>query len=132
MIPRLAQLILAVALASTGSLLLTSCGDSNAASAKPEKEWLPEEASMARHITMVHSFPIGPEPDANLRVWKEGEIIHAEFQPEILEKLGGERVLYVLGWSGNPHMSTRSDYLFFLDALHGMLAMSAPEWRHQE
>ena len=123
-----------LSLAVAGPLALTSCSDQLSAQtggsgSENAQEWSPENASMARHIASVHAFSIGPEPDACLRVTRDGNLIGAELRPDVLEKLGNERALYVLGWASNPHSCSRSDYLFFLQGLHAMLAMNASEWR---
>jgi len=102
----------------------------NETSGKPgvPEEWRPEDASVARHITDVHGFVISPAPDSHLRVTRENGEILAEFREDVLQELGGEKALFILGWDGNPQRSSRFDYLFFLDALHAYLVLNAPKW----
>lgn len=93
-------------------------------------DWRPEEASVARHITSVHHFMINPSPEAHLRVDRDpvsGKIV-GEFREDVLATLGGEKALYVMGWDGNPQLSSRHEYLFFLEALHAYLVLNHPEW----
>lgn len=111
------------------ALVLASCsggkGDSTAAA-----NWLPEDASVARHITSVHHFVISPAGEAHLRVGKDPDTgkITGEFRKDVLETLGGEKALYILGLSGNPSQVSRHEYLFFLEALHAYLVLNHPEW----
>jgi hypothetical protein len=93
-------------------------------------DWRPEEASVAKHITSVHHFMINPSPEAHLRVDRDPESgrIVGEFRKDVLEILGGEKALYVMGWDTNPQISSRHEYLFFLEALHAYLVLNHPEW----
>jgi hypothetical protein len=114
------------------ALGFTGCSESAATgdgASNEKREWLPETVSMARHIASVHSFPIGSGEDDYLRVEKVGNSIKAEFRADILEKLGGTKSLFALGWQSNPQLCSKSEYLFSLDALHALLAMNASEWR---
>lgn len=93
-------------------------------------DWVHENASVARHITSVHHFVISPGENSHLRVTLDpasGKIV-GEFRRDVVETLGGEKALYVLGWDSNPYTSTRHEYLFFLDALHAYLVLNHPEW----
>ena len=80
--------------------------------------WKPETVDMAQHITSFHKFPIGPQPNASLQVLMEPDGVRVYFQPDILEKLGGDRLLKTLGLRSNPDTISRGDYLFLLDNLH--------------
>lgn len=108
---------------------LSSCFEMDAMEGSESgRNWAPETASMADHISTVHAFKISPDPDSDLRVVMDPEgTIKVEFRPEVLEKLGGEKILSYFGWESNPHRFSRSDYLFFLEGLHAMLAMNAAE-----
>lgn len=109
--------------------LLGACtekrGDPTAAA-----DWRPENASVARHITSVHHFVINTSPQSHLRVDRDPESgkIVGEFRKDVLETLGGEKALYVMGWDTNPQLSSRHEYLFFLEALHAYLVLNHPEW----
>lgn len=124
-------------LTSVLALTLTtfaSCGkrtaEADGADDTLSASWVPEGVTMAKHISSVHDFVIGSQEDAFLKVSKTDDgKINAALRPDILEKLGGEKVMFVIGWESNPSVMSRSDYLFFLEALHGYLAFSAPEWR---
>lgn len=133
---KLFRLSLYLFLAVAGSISFTSCskeafarlGEPPRSKELPEN-WKPEEVTMAKHISGVHAFSIGPEPGSHLRVTRQENEIIAEFRPDVLEKLGSQKALFILGWESNPQTCTRSDYLFFLEGLHAMLVMSAAEWR---
>lgn len=93
-------------------------------------DWRPEDASVAKHITSVHHFVISTSPEAHLRVDRDAETgkIVGEFRKDVLETMGGEKALYVMGWDSNPQLSSRHEYLFFLEALHAYLVLNHPEW----
>lgn len=91
-------------------------------------EWLPENASVAKHITDVHGFVISPAEDSHLQVTKEEKKITARFRDDVLKELGGEKALYILGWDENPFTVSRHEYLYFLEALHAYLVLNAPKW----
>ena len=115
---------------SLAALFLAACSGEKKADPTAAADWRPEDASVARHITSVHHFVIADSPEAHLRVAREsasGKIV-GEFRKDVLEILGGEKALYILGWEGNPHTSSRHEYLFFLEALHAYLVMNHPEW----
>lgn len=110
------------------AVFAVSCGEKKA-DPTAAADWRPEDASVARHITSVHHFVISPEPTAHLQVTKDpanGKII-GKFRDDVLVTLGGEKALYILGWDGNPHTSSRHEYLFFLEALHAYLVLNHPE-----
>ncbi len=110
--------------------LVASCSGGKREDPTAAPGWRPEEASTARHITNAHHFTIGPAPGSHLRVDKDpatGRIV-GEFREDVIETLGGSRALYILGWEGNPHQSSRHEYLFFLEALHAYLVLNHPEW----
>ena len=112
------------------ALLAASCSGDKKEDPTAAADWRPEEASVARHITAVHHFVISPEPTAHLQVTRDpanGKII-GKFRDDVFEILGGEKALYILGWDGNPHSSSRHEYLFFLEALHAYLVLNHPEW----
>lgn len=112
------------------ALFAVSCSGEKKADPTAAADWLPEDASVARHITSVHHFVISPEPTAHLQVTKDpesGKII-GKLRDDVLVTLGGEKALYILGWEGNPHTSSRHEYLFFLEALHAYLVLNHPEW----
>lgn len=114
-------------LAALLPLALVSCGKNGEESAA-DSDWKPENASVARHITSVHGFEISPAENAHLNVViAEGEIT-CTFREDVLETLGSEKALYILGATGNPNVFSRHDYLFFLDALHAYLVLNAPQW----
>ncbi len=112
------------------ALVLASCSGGGKTDSTAAVDWLPEDASVARHITSVHHFVIGPAEEAHLRVGKDPATgkITGEFRKDVLETLGGEKALYVLGLSGNPSEVSRHEYLFFLEALHAYLVLNHPEW----
>ncbi len=115
---------------SLAFLFFASCSGEKAPDPTESANWHPEEASVAKHITSVHHFVISTDPAAHLRVDKDpatGKIV-GEFRKDVLETLGGEKALFVLGWDGNPHTSSRHEYLFFLEALHAYLVLNHPEW----
>ena len=107
--------------------LLVSCGG-------PEKEkvsdadWLPENASVAKHISDVHGFLIHPDEDSHLQVTKADKKITVRFRDDVLKELGGDKALYILGWDENPFTVSRHEYLYFLEALHAYLVLNAPQW----
>lgn len=106
---------------------LISCGkkkDDPTAAA----DWRPESASVARHITTVHGFKISPVENSHLHVVKDDAGITCTFREDVLEELGNEKALYILGWKENPETLSRFEYLFFLDALHAYLVLNAPSW----
>lgn len=110
--------------------LLVFCSGGKTGDPTAAADWHPKDASVARHITSVHGFTIGPAPESHLRVDKDpatGKIV-GEFRKDVLETLGGEKALYILGWDGNPHDASRHEYLFFLEALHAYLVLNHPEW----
>lgn len=111
-------------------LSLGACSKEKKADPTAAADWRPENASVARHISSVHHFKISPEPDAHLRVEKDPESgrIVGRFRDDVLETLGGEKALYILGWDANPHRASRHEYLFFLEALHAYLVLNHPEW----
>lgn len=112
------------------ALFAVSCSGKKKEDPTAAADWRPEDASVARHITSVHHFVISPEPTAHLQVTKEpesGKII-GKLRDDVLVTLGGEKALYILGWEGNPHTSSRHEYLFFLEALHAYLVLNHPEW----
>ena len=107
------------------SLALMSCGNQETTSTE---DWQPSNASVARHITSVHGFSIGEGEDSHLKVETiEGKIV-AAFRDDVLQELGGEKVLFVLGWEQNPQMVSRAEYLYFLEALHAYLVLNSPKW----
>jgi hypothetical protein len=111
-------------------LFLASCSGGKKEDPTAAADWRPEDASVAKHISSVHHFMIGTEANAHLRVDKDpttGKII-GEFRKDVLETLGGEKALFVLGWDANPQTSSRHEYLFFLEALHAYLVLNHPEW----
>lgn len=111
-------------------LLLASCSGGKKADPTAASDWRPENASVARHITSVHHFVIGTVAESHLRVELDpatGKVM-GEFRKDVLEILGGEKALYILGWDANPHLSSRHEYLFFLEALHAYLVLNHPEW----
>lgn len=108
---------------------LTACTD-HKEDPTAAADWRPEQASVARHISSVHHFVIDPSPAAHLRVDRDpesGKII-GEFREDVLATLGGEKALYVMGWDSNPQLSSRHEYLFFLEALHAYLVLNHPQW----
>ncbi len=110
--------------------LFVSCSGGKKEDPTAAADWHPKDASVAKHITSVHHFLIGPAPESHLRVDKDpdtGKIV-GEFREDVLEILGGEKALFVLGWDGNPHHASRHEYLFFLEALHAYLVLNHPEW----
>jgi len=111
-------------------LFLASCSGGKKPDATAAADWRPEDASVAKHITSVHHFVIGSDSGAHLRVEKDPATgrIAGEFRKDVLETLGGDKALFVLGWDGNPHTSSRHEYLFFLEALHAYLVLNHPEW----
>lgn len=112
------------------SSLLLSCSGEKKEDPTAAADWRPEEASVAKHITSVHHFVISPAPESHLRVDRDpatGKIV-GEFRKDVLEILGGEKALYVMGWDANPQLSSRHEYLFFLEALHAYLVLNHPEW----
>lgn len=111
-------------------LLLASCSGEKKADPTAASDWRPENASVARHITSVHHFVISPAPESHLRVELDPESgkVMGEFRKDVLETLGGEKALYILGWDANPHRASRHEYLFFLEALHAYLVLNHPEW----
>ncbi len=122
---RLLQLLLPL-------FLFVSCSGEKTAEVDPTTaaDWLPENASVARHISSVHHFIISPDENAHLRVTIDpatGKII-GQFRKDVVETLGGDKALYILGWDSNPYTSARHEYLFFLDALHAYLVLNHPEW----
>lgn len=112
------------------SSLLFSCSGEKKEDPTAAADWRPEDASVAKHITSVHHFVISPAPESHLRVDRDpatGKIV-GEFRKDVLEILGGEKALYVMGWDANPQLSSRHEYLFFLEALHAYLVLNHPEW----
>jgi hypothetical protein len=112
------------------ALFAVSCSGEKKADPTAGADWRPEDASVARHITAVHHFVISPEPTAHLQVTRDpvnGKIV-GKFRDDVFKTLGGEKALYILGWDGNPHSSSRHEYLFFLEALHAYLVLNHPEW----
>ncbi|MCB1205475.1 MAG: hypothetical protein KDN18_14535 [Verrucomicrobiae bacterium] len=111
-------------------LLLASCTGKKKADPTASADWRPENASVARHITSVHHFVISPAPESHLRVELDPVTgkVRGEFRKDVLEILGGEKALYILGWDANPHQAARHEYLFFLEALHAYLVLNHPEW----
>lgn len=109
---------------------LASCSGEKKADPTASADWRPEEASVAKHITSVHHFVISTAPESHLRVDRDPETgkIVGEFRKDVLETLGGEKALYVMGWDANPQLSSRHEYLFFLEALHAYLVLNHPEW----
>jgi hypothetical protein len=108
------------------ALTLTSCGNKEDIVSK--KDWHPRDASVARHITSVHGFKIADDEGSHLKVEKsEGEII-ATFRDDVLEELGGDKLLFIIGWEQNPQNVSRAEYLYFLEALHAYLVLNAPKW----
>jgi hypothetical protein len=112
------------------ALLLGACSKEKKSDPTAAADWRPENASVARHISSVHHFVISPDPAAHLRVEKDAESgrIVGRFRDDVLETLGGEKALFVLGWDANPHESSRHEYLFFLEALHAYLVLNHPQW----
>ncbi|MDF1849740.1 MAG: hypothetical protein P1U85_02820 [Verrucomicrobiales bacterium] len=108
--------------------LLVSCGKGEKEDSVSKSDWLPENASVAKHITDVHGFVISPAEDSHLQVTKEEKKITARFRDDVLEELGGEKALYILGWDENPFTVSRHEYLYFLEALHAYLVLNAPQW----
>jgi len=111
-------------------LVFSSCSGERKTDPTAAADWRPEDASVAKHITSVHHFTIGNSPGAHLRVDRDaatGKIV-GEFRKDVLETLGGEKALYILGWDANPQTSSRHEYLFFLDALHAYLVLHHPQW----
>lgn len=90
--------------------------------------WLPENASVARHITDVHGFTINGTDSAHLKVEKIEREIVATFRDDVLAELGGEKALFVFSWEQNPQAISRAEYLYFLEALHAYLVLNAPKW----
>ena len=112
------------------AVLLASCSSEKKADPTAAADWRPEEASVAKHITAVHHFVISSAATSHLRVDRDpatGKIV-CEFRKDVLEILGGEKALYVLGWEKNPQISSRHEYLFFLEALHAYLVLNHPQW----
>ena len=111
---------------SLAAMLLTSCGNKQETVSK--KDWHPRDASVARHITSVHGFRITGDEGSHLKVEKiEGKIV-ATFRDDVFEELGGEKLLFILGWEQNPQNISRAEYLYFLEALHAYLVLNAPKW----
>ena len=114
--------------------VLASCSGERKVDPTAAADWRPEDASVAKHITSVHHFVISTSPESHLRVDREpasGKIV-GEFRKDVLETLGGEKALYVMGWDTNPQVSSRHEYLFFLEALHAYLVLNHPEWDGDE
>jgi len=110
--------------------VFASCSGERKEDPTAAADWRPEDASVAKHISSVHHFMINPSPEAHLRVDRDpasGKII-GEFRKDVFETLGGEKALYVMGWDTNPQLSSRHEYLFFLEALHAYLVLNHPEW----
>lgn len=110
--------------------IVASCSGERKVDPTAAADWRPEDASVAKHITSVHHFVISPAPESHLRVDRDpatGKIV-GEFRKDVLEILGGEKALYVMGWDANPQLSSRHEYLFFLEALHAYLVLNHPEW----
>lgn len=108
--------------------ILSLCACSKKEDPTKAANWLPEDASVARHITDVHGFTINGEEGAHLRVEKVDRDIVATFRDDVLEELGGEKALFVFSWETNPQTITRAEYLYFLEALHAYLVLNAPKW----
>jgi len=120
----------ALCLLTVFAALLASCSKKPTEDPTAATDWRPEEASVAKHITSVHGFVVGTSPQCHLRVDRDeasGQIV-GEFRPDVLEELGGEKALFVMGWSSNPQLSSRHEYLFFLEALHAYLVLHHPQW----
>jgi hypothetical protein len=111
-------------------LLMASCSSERKSDPTKDANWRPEEASVAKHITSVHHFVISTSPEAHLRVDRDPETgkVVGEFRKDVLETLGGEKALFVVGWESNPQLSSRHEYLFFLEALHAYLVLNHPQW----
>lgn len=110
--------------------VLASCSGERKEDPTAAADWRPEEASVAKHITSLHHFVISSAPGSHLRVDRDeasGKIV-GEFRKDVLEILGGGKALYVMGWDTNPQLSSRHEYLFFLEALHAYLVLNHPEW----
>jgi hypothetical protein len=115
-------------------LFLASCSGEKKVDPTAAADWRPADATVAKHITSVHHFVISSDSGAHLRVDKDpatGKIV-GEFRKDVLEILGGEKALFVLGWDANPQTSSRHEYLFFLEALHAYLVLNHPEWNGGE
>lgn len=91
-------------------------------------DWLPEKASVARHITSVHGFVIENREDAHMRVEMSEKKVTCTFREDVFDELGGEKALFILGWEQNPQEVSRQEYLFFLEALHAYLVLNHPQW----
>ncbi len=115
-------------------LFLASCSGGKKEDPTAAADWRPADATVAKHITSVHHFVISSDSGAHLRVDKDaatGKIV-GEFRKDVLDTLGGEKALFVLGWDANPQTSSRHEYLFFLEALHAYLVLNHPEWNGGE
>ncbi|MEM7601519.1 MAG: hypothetical protein AAF357_08905 [Verrucomicrobiota bacterium] len=108
------------------SALLCAC--SKKADPTAAADWMPENASVARHITDVHGFTINGNDGAHLKVEKIDRDIVGTFRDDVLEELGGEKALFVFSWEQNPQAISRAEYLYFLEALHAYLVLNAPKW----
>lgn len=109
------------------ALLLGACMDKTKTT-ETSSDWHPQNASVARHITTVHGFKISEEEGSHLRVTKTDGKVVATFREDALEILGGDKALFVFGMSENSESISKSDYLYFLEALHAYLVMNAPRW----
>lgn len=112
------------------ALLLGACSKAKKGDPTQAADWRPENASVARHITSVHHFRIAPDKGSHMQVERDAESgrVICKFRDDVLETLGGEKALFVLGWDDNPHESSRHEYLFFLEALHAFLVLNHPQW----
>lgn len=108
--------------------LLVSCGEGPKKDSTAGADWLPENASVAKHITDVHGFVISPAEESHLQVTRDEKKVVARFRDDVLKELGGDKALYILGWDENPITVSRHEYLYFLEALHAYLVLNAPQW----